>query len=163
MDLVNLRKRRQGGMAYIETLLAMPFVMLLLFAMFDFSIALKDFLAANHAAEVGVRSASLSLGNSCTVGAIRTAGGTAAAVAMVQAGVIDPTAQATYASNSVVTQKADGSQALCTAGLLEVQLPMVLELPMVHSMLDPFGVFVGTGDPITYTVRAVALNENDNS
>ena len=164
------RRRREGGMAYLETIIALPVVVLLLLGLADFSFAFQDFLAANHAAEVGVRTASLSQGNDCTLdGAgdnlVRTRGQQAAAQAMAKAGVIpdDPASINTYASSVVVTRALPDNLRLCQAGMLEIEIPYDLDLAMIRDFLGliPTGNQTGVFDPKELTVRAVAQNEND--
>ena len=158
MDLKkNIRNRRIRGMATIETALALPTVFLVFVALADFSVAFQEFLAANHAAEVGVRSASLSLGNDCNNGLVEEAGQQAAAQALVQAGVIESTAMGSFASN-IEVQNLD-SASKCAAGLLEIDVPMVLSFPYLQSIIDP--VVPGSFSlPVDYSVKAVAQNEN---
>jgi hypothetical protein len=162
MDLMkrrNLRKRLSRGMATVETALALPTVFLMIVGLTDFSVAFQEFLAANHAAEVAVRSASLSLGSGCNANLVRTSGQNAAAQALVLAGVLDPTGQALYASSVQVTNLDDPD--LCAAGLLEIDLPMTLTLPYLQALIDPV-VPDAFSQPVAYDVRAVAQNENRN-
>jgi len=162
MDLVNrfhARKRRQGGMAYVETLLALPTVMILLFGLADFSFAFQDYLAANHAAEVGARTASLSQGNSCATGTVEQRAQDAVAEAMVRAGVIDAAGQALYA-NSVTVDRVDAGGNLCVAGLLQVTVPVVTDLPLLQSFLNILPGLGSALEDLDYDVIAVAQNEN---
>ena len=168
MDRVTNQNRRQAGMAYLETIIALPVIVLLILGMADLSFAFQDFLAANHAAEVGVRTASLSLGNNCNGdAAVEGPGQQAAALAMATAGVIpdDATSISTYADTVTITRALDDGLPLCSAGMLEISVPMQLDLAMIRDFLGLIpngGSNPGVFDPKTLFVRAVAQNENDN-
>jgi hypothetical protein len=158
MDLnKNVRNRRNRGMATIETALALPTVFLVFVALVDFSVAFQEFLAANHAAEVGVRSASLSLGNGCNTGLVQDAGRDAAAQALVQAGVIETTDVGSFSGGIVVRNLDSGNR--CDAGLLEIDIPMTLRLPYLQSLIAPVALDAFS-QPVAYRVKAVAQNEN---
>jgi hypothetical protein len=135
-------------MAYVETLLVLPVVLLLILGLADFSFVMKDYLVAGNAASEAARTATLYQAP-CDPSAA-AAGAEANARVLLAAGGVKA------AEIRDIDVEPQPGQTLCDRGMVGVSIDVRSELPLLSGMYPlSFG-------PIDFTATATALNENGN-
>lgn len=154
MDLLNrssrrMRRRREQGMAFVETLFVLPILLLLIFALADFGFLFKNWIASHHAAKTAVRFASLHR-SPCNAASVQNDAETMVDQVLDANGVTGPLV------NFDLTHEFT-SPDVCSEGLLVARVQV--ESPFTYlNILLPLGF-----PPVTTTAVATALNENTGS
>jgi hypothetical protein len=142
-------RRGERGMAYLETVLVLPVVLLLILGLADFSFAFKDYLVAGNAAAEAVRTATL-YQSPCVPGNLETNARNNAEDLLHAGGV-----EAAQITDIDIDHTQPGLD-LCQPGMLIAEIDVRSELAFLGSM---FPISFG---PIDFTASATALNENGN-
>ncbi len=140
-------------MAFLETLLVLPIVLLLIAALADFSFVFKDFLVANNAASEALRTATLSRAEFCSHSTVASIAQTRAEDLLDDGGVDAPRSQV---SNMVVQHTEFPARDLCDAGMVGVSFEVASELWFLNHWLFPAFPL----PPIDFTATATGVNEN---
>jgi hypothetical protein len=142
-------------MAYLETLLALPIVLMVIAGLADFSFVFKDFLVAGNAASEALRTATLSRAEFCVPGTVAGIARTRAEDLLADGGVEPPRSQI---SNMVVQHTDFPARDLCDAGVVGVSFDVDSELWFLNHWFFPAFPL----PPIDFTATATGVNENGN-
>ncbi len=145
-------RRRQGGMAYLETLLVLPIMLMLIAGLADFSFVFKDFLVAGNAASAAVRTATLSRAEFCVPGTVAGIARDHAEEVLGHGGVAPPRSQIT----NIVVEHTVLSDTLCDRGMVGVSVDVSSELWFLNHWFFPAFPLA----PIDFSATATGLNEN---
>jgi hypothetical protein len=138
-------------MAYVETLLVLPVVLLLILGLADFSFAMKDYLVAGNAASEAARTATLYQAP-CDATNLESNARSNAEQLLLAGGV----EAAEIRDIDVDHTNSAMGDTLCDPGMVAVSIDLRSELPLLSGM---FPINFG---PIDFTATATALNENGN-
>lgn len=142
-------RRGERGMAYVETLLVLPVVLLLILGLADFSFAFKDYLVAGNAAAEAVRTATL-YRSPCVPGDLETEARINAEALLLAGGV-----EGVQITDIDVDHTEPGWD-LCQPGMVIAEIEVRSPLTFLS------GLFPISFSPIDFTAAATALNENGN-
>ena len=146
-------RRSQDGMAFLETLLVLPLVLMLIAGLADFSFVFKDFLVANNAASEALRTATLSRAEFCFPSTVAGIARTRAEDLLDDGGVDPPRSQI---SSMVVQHTEFPARDLCDAGVVGVSFDVESQLWFLNRWF--FAAF--PLPPIDFTATATGVNEN---
>lgn len=144
--------RSERGMAYLETLMVLPIVLMLIAGLADFSFVFKAYLVAGNAAAEAARTATMSSAEFCNP-ATQSAAAEESAELTLDLGGVTPD-QIT----NITVDHTEVGQDLCEPGIVGVEIEVRRDLEFLNLWFDRTPLL----PPVEFSVTATAFNENGN-
>ena len=142
-------RRSQDGMAFLETLLVLPIILMLIAGLADLSFVFKDFFVASNAASEAVRTVTSETG-SCDLTALTNRANDNAERVLDDGGIL-PTRRIISIGHTIAGQD------LCDRGMVGVSIAVRSNFFFVNSWF--FSLMPGLGlPPVNFTARARGQN-----